>query len=142
MKPPLWPFVVAILLIILAIPPGWPYGFYMLLRLVVCGVAIYGAMQANMQRREGWVWTLGGLAVLFNPLIPFHLGKDAWALIDLASAVLLGIAASILRRTPQSLPLVNRTDWFKRWAESNYWPLLMIVIILLALLLGFLFKAL
>ena len=95
---PRWPFVVAIVFVVLAIPPIWPYGYYMLLRLVVCGVAVYGAVQAHNQDREGWTWLLGGMAVLFNPLIPVHLGKEAWVLIDLISAVLLGVAASILHR--------------------------------------------
>ncbi len=41
---PRWPFIMALILILLAIPPVWPYGYDMLLRLVVCGGAVYGAV--------------------------------------------------------------------------------------------------
>lgn len=94
------PFIVAIASLALGIPPIWPYGYYVLLRLIVCGVAVYGAMQANSQQRMGWVWTLGATAVLFNPLIPVHLMKDTWVFIDLITAILLGVAMSVLRRKP------------------------------------------
>ena len=97
---PRWPFALAIVFLLLAIPPVWPYGYYMLLRLIVCGVAVYGAIQAHTRGLEGWVWVLGGVAILFNPLIPVYLNKAVWVLIDLITAVLIGVAASIIRRSP------------------------------------------
>lgn len=99
MKTPRWPFVVAIVALVLAIPPVWPYGYYMLLRLIVCGVSIYGAVQAHVRGLNGWVWTLAVLAVLFNPIVPVNLMKGVWVMIDLVGAVLLGLAAFILRRS-------------------------------------------
>ena len=59
-----------------------------------------GAIQAHTQGREGWVWVLGGIGLLFNPLIPVYLSKGVWVLIDLITAVLIGVAASIIRRGP------------------------------------------
>jgi hypothetical protein len=126
---PRWPFVVAIVSLVLGIPPIWPYGYYVLLRLIVCGVAVYGAMQANSQQRMGWVWALGTTAVLFNPLIPVHLTKDAWVLIDLIAAILLGIAMSVLHQNPTRGSRSLFWSGFKEW--SIY--LLGIVIMLLVL---------
>ena len=104
MTPPLWPFIVAILLLLLAILPMWPYGFYMLLRVVVCGVSIYGATQAHQRGLIRWVWTLSVMAVLFNPLFPTHLTKEVWALIDLVAAILFVVIAATLRRSQSTFP--------------------------------------
>jgi hypothetical protein len=97
-----WPFVVAVLLLIIAPLERWPYVFYTLLRFVVFGVSIYGAIKAHDCRRNRWVWTLSVIAVLFNPFILIHLRRDTWAYIDLLAASVLGSVAFILRR-PQTI---------------------------------------
>ena len=51
-----------------------PYGYYMLSRLVVCGCAIYYAVQFGNQKETALIWVFGFLAVLYNPIIPIHLG--------------------------------------------------------------------
>jgi hypothetical protein len=87
----LWVSVAAL---VIAVPPIWPYGYYVLLRLVVTAVATF----AIVVLRRGGVADLVGLAVvalLFNPIIPVHLPKLAWVPID------LGVAAyfwSLVRR--------------------------------------------
>ena len=52
-----------------------PYGYYTLLRIVVCGAAAYLAYRSFSASRRvtTWVLVLGALALLFNPLIPVHL---------------------------------------------------------------------
>ena len=61
-----------------------PYGFFTFLRIVVCGVAIYVAIQI----RDSVVALIGLMmvAVLFNPLVPIHLPQQTWRIIDLATA--------------------------------------------------------
>lgn len=71
-----------------AIPPGWPYGYYTLLRLVVCGTSTYVAIKAKETKQNFWMWGMGFIAVLFNPLIPIHLDKGLWTIIDLVVAVI------------------------------------------------------
>lgn len=99
---PLWPFIVAVTFLTLALPSGWPYGFYKLLRWLTCAVAFYGAFHAHKQNRNGLKWSLVGIALLFNPFLPIHLPKAHWRIIDIITAILLGIAALILRKPPQS----------------------------------------
>lgn len=80
-------------LLLLAIPPMWPYGFYILLRWVVFIMAVlvaYGFHKANIQ---GWTWVFGAVALLFNPIIPFYLSKSTWVAIDLVASCLFFISA-------------------------------------------------
>jgi hypothetical protein len=66
-----------------------PYGFYMLLRLAVCGCTAYLAYYSYKVGLQGWAWALAIMAVLFNPLVPVYLFKGPWIIIDLGSAALL-----------------------------------------------------
>jgi hypothetical protein len=77
-----------------------PYGYYTLLRFVVCGTAAYGAYFASTeQKKPAWAWIFGIIAVLFNPLIPIHLTRDIWAVIDVAVALLLFVSLLFLRQS-------------------------------------------
>jgi hypothetical protein len=59
-----------------------PYVYYRLLRWTTCGVSIASAMQLYRISRIGWVWALGTLAVLFNPLIPLYFERHTWKMLD------------------------------------------------------------
>jgi len=83
------PIIISTIMLLLAILPIWPYGYYMLLRLVVCGTAIYVAYNATKINKQGWMWTMGFIALLFNPLIPIHLDKTTWSIINLAVATVI-----------------------------------------------------
>jgi hypothetical protein len=83
--------VAAIAMLLLAMGK-WPFGFYVLLRWVVCGVCAYSAFSAAEAGRKGWVWVLGILALLFNPFLPVRLGRETWAPVDLAAALLLAVS--------------------------------------------------
>ncbi len=61
------PAIIPALLLLAAVFGRWPYGFYTLLRLVVCGCSAYLAVKANGMRNVAWTWIMGGMAVLFNP---------------------------------------------------------------------------
>lgn len=70
-----------------------PYGYYRLLRWIVCVVAIATAIQLHRGQRPGFAWFLGALAILFNPLVPVPLGKATWRIFDcVAGIVFLGVA--------------------------------------------------
>jgi hypothetical protein len=65
------------------------YDYYTLLRWVTFGVGLYSAIIAFKDEKTGWAAILGMLALLFNPLIPVHLKRETWAIIDVAAGVLL-----------------------------------------------------
>jgi hypothetical protein len=78
-----------------------PYGFYKLLRWVVCGVAIASAVQLHLNHHMGWVWALGIVALIFNPLIPFYFPRDVWRVIDAAAGASFLVTLWISRKDEQ-----------------------------------------
>lgn len=92
------PSAAAICFLLLAAIGRWPYGFYTLLRFVVCGSAAYLAYEASEARRNGWMWAMLAGAILFNPLIPISFERDIWRVFDFATAVVFSFAAASGRR--------------------------------------------
>ncbi len=74
---------IAVLMLLLAIPSGvWPYGYYILLRWVVTGTALFVLWTAYELKKTAWLWAMGAIALLFNPIAPIHLGKGTWVVLD------------------------------------------------------------
>jgi len=80
------PAIVAVIFLALGLIDRWPYGFYTVLRVVVCVSAVYLAVLARELRRFNWVWLMAILALLFNPLVPVRLPRAPWQIIDLIAA--------------------------------------------------------
>lgn len=78
-----------------------PYGYYQLLRFVVCGVAVYVAFSAYNGQKMWAVWIFGFVALLFNPLIPIHLPRELWQPIDLICAILFIVMAFVLKKSSE-----------------------------------------
>jgi len=89
--------IISTIMLLLAIPPLWPYGYYLLLRIMVCVTAVALSLSAHKKEKSGWMWAMIIIAIIFNPLIPFHLGKEIWSIVDLAVAVILVISIFKLR---------------------------------------------
>ena len=89
--------IIAIILLLVAIG-DLPYGFYTLLRFIVCGVAAYGALISNELEKDIWTWIFGIIAILFNPLIPIHLDKGIWTIIDIIVAAILLSSLFLIRK--------------------------------------------
>ena len=71
-----------------------PYGYYTFLRLVVfigSALAAYAALSGSMQRT--WVWAFGLIAITFNPVIPVHLSKEVWTVLDIAAGATFALSA-------------------------------------------------
>ena len=66
-----------------------PYGYYMLLRLVVTIVFAWAAYATYERKEEVLPWVLGVIALLFNPLIPIHLPKEVWMIVDVGAGIFL-----------------------------------------------------
>jgi hypothetical protein len=69
-------------LMFLAIIGGWPYGFYTFLRIVIFAISIYMVISLIQSDLIGFAWGYGFIGFLFNPLIPFHLGRDIWVIVN------------------------------------------------------------
>lgn len=82
-------------MLLLALNPSNPYGYYVLLRWVISGIFAFLALQAYEEGKKEWVWVLGITAVVYNPFIPLHLGREIWTLANIAT---IGVAiASIFK---------------------------------------------
>ena len=80
--------IIAIVLLLLGIPTGWPYGYYIFLRWVITLSAVFIAYQAYKLEKDSWIYIFAGIAILFNPIAPIYLDKSVWVLIDMISSVL------------------------------------------------------
>jgi hypothetical protein len=77
-----------------------PYGYYTLMRLVVCATAIYVIVIAAKSRRMWAVWACSILALLFNPIVPVHLTRSLWQPLDFIAGAMLVTAAFVVRKVP------------------------------------------
>jgi hypothetical protein len=68
-----------------------PYGYYGLLRVLVCGACAYLAAQDANHGKAEWAWVLGGCAVLYNPIFKIPLGRELWAAVNVATILMLGL---------------------------------------------------
>jgi hypothetical protein len=66
-----------------------PFGYYMLLRLFLCGLCLY-VLAVVPAVRDGEKWILTGLIILFNPVFPIELGsKPLWSLVNIGTVLWL-----------------------------------------------------
>jgi len=74
------------------------YGYYNFLRLVTFLTTSYGIYRANKIKNANWLWIFGIGAFIFNPLLPIHLSRQIWALIDVGMAIVLFISLFSLKQ--------------------------------------------
>ena len=81
--------IASVIMLLLAVPSLFPYGYFQLLRWVVAGTAVYSGYLSYKLNNKAWIWVMGIIAVLFNPIVPIHLEKEMWVVIDVIVAVLM-----------------------------------------------------
>ena len=80
--------IIAILMLFWALADN-PYGYYQILRWVVCGVTVYSAYLAYENKNNTWAWIFGVVAVLFNPIATIHLDRETWSVINMIVAAII-----------------------------------------------------
>jgi hypothetical protein len=64
-----------------------PHDYYMLLRVLLCGLCIY-YLSSVPRVRDSEKWVLTGLAILHNPVFPIELGsKPLWSSINVGTVI-------------------------------------------------------
>jgi len=78
-----------------------PYGYYTLLRFVVCIAVVWIAVLDYQRTKSVGLWTVvfGIAAIAFNPFVPVYLTRDIWFFLDLGTAALLGAHLWTTRRS-------------------------------------------
>ena len=79
-------------MVLLALNPENPYGYYILLRWVCCAVFVYIAIQALTQEKIGWVWFFGVTVIIYNPIIKVYGTREMWTVINLVTIVLAAVS--------------------------------------------------
>lgn len=93
-----WICVISGILLLLGIPTGWPYDYYILLRWVIFISSAIIAYNFYNSKLQGWAFVFGAIAVLFNPIYPFYLSKSTWVISDFIGAVLFFLAAISVKK--------------------------------------------
>ena len=97
-RPHLIPSAIAAMVLLVALAQ-WPYVYYQVLRWVVCAAAVNVAYRAYRWKRQATLWAFAIVAIIFNPLAPFHLPRGVWQVLNLAGVVVL-VAAIIWLTVP------------------------------------------
>ena len=94
-----------------------PYGYYMFLRLCLCGGAVDVIYLAFDSLHEVSRWLFGAIAVLYNPIIPIYLNdKSVWIVLNIITLVVFwtnfGMAYQVRANRPgnEGLPKTGRRD--------------------------------
>ncbi|MCX5633326.1 MAG: hypothetical protein NTW93_06615 [Phycisphaerae bacterium] len=94
-RPHLIPSLLVVAMLLLALA-DLPYGYYQLLRFVVCGVAVYIAYMAYTWQKMWAVWLFAFIAILFNPLVPIHFSRELWQVLDFICAILFIVSLFVV----------------------------------------------
>ena len=97
-------YATCVLLFVAAVSP-MPYEYYFTLRLAVCIALGFYAIAAYRQRstRSGWLAAVAFLIVLYNPIIPVHIGVQlVWTAINAATIYTLYRAKLALEQPADS----------------------------------------
>jgi len=83
------PLVIGAVSLLAAAP--MPYVYYTLVKILVCGfsaVLAYQNYKAANNKLSTWVWVFLLIAITFNPLIPLHMQKEVWMVVDGATGAM------------------------------------------------------
>src|SRR5262245_65194187 len=97
-------------MLVLAVGP-WPYGYYMLLRVVVfaTGLLLAALTYQRMKQFTIWIGLFLIVAIVFNPIVPLHLTRGAWSALDLVGAALFATHWFVMRENaPGSMTANNK----------------------------------
>jgi len=90
------PQVVVCAMLLWALNPHNPYGYYVLLRWVCCGVFGYLAVRAYERRHDGWVWVFGITAGIYNPIVRVHLTREIWSVVNVVTIAIAVVSIRVL----------------------------------------------
>ena len=86
-------------LLLWALNTSNPYGYYILLRIVVFTVFClytFRAFRVNPESAKPWI--CGGIALIYNPFFLLALGRPTWTVVNIITIIALFVLAS---KTPQ-----------------------------------------
>lgn len=93
------PAVIVAMVLVFPAFGRFPTVYYLFLRWVTCVTAVVFAI-VGFRVGQRWAPLLFvPVAVLFNPLIPFHMRKSDWVPLDVGAAILFVLCAALFDRS-------------------------------------------
>ena len=89
--------LVAVIMLLWALRNN-PYGYYIILRWVVCSIFAYCALRTYRVKNEPWMWIFGINAAVYNPIFPLHLGRTIWSEVNIVSAILIIVSLFAMKK--------------------------------------------
>lgn len=89
--------IIAAAALLLALAP-WPYAYYQLLRVAIFAAGIFGAVTL-WHKEQPVAVALLICGLVFNPLIPMHLTREIWSVLNIVAALMFAFAAYRVGRT-------------------------------------------
>ena len=80
----LWLVAVAVAV---ALIPSLPYGYYSVMRWLVCASCAWLALTSYRNGQEAWAWGWGVIAGIYNPIFPVHANREIWSIINVVTIV-------------------------------------------------------
>ena len=87
------PYILIAVLLGLALVPTMPYGYYSIMRWLVCGAFVYLAVGEHAAGRTGWVWIWAVAAGVYNPIFRVHADREVWTVANLLTIAVVAIGA-------------------------------------------------
>jgi hypothetical protein len=75
-----------------------PYGYYTLLRVVLTSIFIYLTYICYITDKFILKYIFILFAIIYNPLVPLHLGREVWTIINIATFVPIVISMLIVTK--------------------------------------------
>ena len=93
------PQIMGVVMLLWALVPTNPYGYYVLLRIVLCAICAYLAVKACQLGRIPWAWILVVTGVIYNPFFRVHLTREIWSVVNVLTVVMLCASVAALHRS-------------------------------------------
>ncbi len=82
-----------------------PYSYYELLRVVVFITSGTGLYFSKKSENNNWAIVFLIIAIVFNPIIPFHFNKGIWSVIDISTSIII---VSSIFYVPKQLKFISK----------------------------------
>jgi hypothetical protein len=92
MKNTVIPQIIAGVVLLFALNPYNPDGYYIFLRWICCIVFAYTAYQYHLSNKINWLWIMVIMAVIYNPIMKIYLTREIWTLINIVSVIIVLIS--------------------------------------------------
>lgn len=82
------PQAIVCAMLLWALHPENPYGYYILLRWICCAIFAFLSFKAIDAYKKGWAWILGVTALIYNPIFRVHLNRELWLVVNIVTVII------------------------------------------------------